>query len=201
MKWCVERQQSGVDFVNKNCLTLFWISKLSTMKPTYVVRGLYGVCEDACQSWGANGGSKSEVVPGLGGVSSRPGERGRRSRKTWARLHHSCAPFHVAPTSTFLMAFYGSLESLWLLLTQWDSLLMGDGGAGGEGVSSDGGRAALQSSSRRPCGRFHSSYLESVDNFWTNYSWFWILFVLTEAFSHGVGLFSGLCKMESRISA
>lgn len=50
-----------------------------------------------------------------------------------ARLQQSPAPFHVAPTSTSLMAFYGSLESLWLLLTQWDSLLMGDGGAGGEG--------------------------------------------------------------------
>lgn len=42
----------------------------------------------------------------------------------------SCGP----PTSTSLMAFYGSLESLWLLLTQWDLLLMGDGGAGGGGV-------------------------------------------------------------------
>lgn len=47
---------------------------------------------------------------------------------------------------------------------------MGDGGAGGEGVSSDGSRAALQNSSRCPCGSFHSSDLESVDNFWTNYS-------------------------------
>lgn len=59
-----------------------------------------------------------------------------------AGLQQSRAPFHVAPpTTTSLIAFYGSLESLWLLLTQWDSLLMGDGGAGG--VSSDRGRATL----------------------------------------------------------
>lgn len=34
----------------------------------------------------------------------------------------SCRPADV-PHPHVLMAFYGSLESLWLLLTQWDSLL------------------------------------------------------------------------------
>lgn len=75
------------------------------------------------------------------------------------------------------MAAWNLYGSFWLNgICRW----WGDGGAGGEGVSSDRRRAALQKQNRTaavaPLGDF--THLESVHNCWTNYSWFWILFVL-----------------------
>lgn len=68
------------------------------------------------------------MLPGLRGSFVWP-SWGRRTNqcKHWTGLELeslSCLPADV-PLPHVLMAFYGSLESLWLLLTQWDSLHRG----------------------------------------------------------------------------
>lgn len=71
------------------------------------------------------------MLPGLRGgfcltllsEADRPVQTLKRSEaEQGAELESfSCQPADV-PHPHILMAFYGSLESLWLLLTQWDSL-------------------------------------------------------------------------------
>lgn len=151
-------------------LTLFWNSKLNTMRQTDVEGGLGGFCEVAGPPQ-----VQMEAVKGSQVL-------------VWGR---PCCP---PSTSTSLMAFYGTLESLWLLLTQWDLLLMGGGGA-------RGGCLWVEAEQRLRCQAEQTSFgvcLKSVGQMIRDFG---SVFVIIRTFSRGVGRCSGLCKMESRNSA